>query len=154
IPGVAHRAGAAGHLPEEPIVMKPIIAALLRNWTGPALVAAQIAITLAVLVNALYIVKQRIDKIGEPAGVDVENIFVVRSVGITDHYAHEAAIQTDTAYLRSIPGVIAVTAMDYFPLGGEGNRFGAMLKADDQTHAVGSTYFEVDQHALEALGVH
>src|SRR5690349_9411989 len=133
--------------------MKPIIAALLRNWTGPALVAGQIAITLAVLVNALYIVKQRIDKIGEPSGVDIANIFVVRNVGVTDRYAHEATMSTDLTYLRSMPGVIAATAMDYFPLGGEGNRFGAMLKADVQSHAVGSTYFEVDQHALAALGV-
>jgi putative ABC transport system permease protein len=133
--------------------MRPIISALLRNWTGPALVAAQIAVTLAVLVNALYIVQQRIEKIGEPTGVDIGNIFVIRSVGITDRYVHEAAVRADLAYLQSVPGVVAVTAMDYFPLGGEGNRVGAMLQADDQTHAVGSTYFEVDQNALAALGV-
>jgi putative ABC transport system permease protein len=133
--------------------MRPIISALLRNWTGPALVAAQIAITLAVLVNALYIVKQRIDTIGQPTGMDIENIFVIRNVGITEKYAHEATIRADLAYLRGISGVVAVTPMDYIPLGGEADRFGAMLKPDDQTHAVGSTYFEVDQDAIAALGL-
>jgi putative ABC transport system permease protein len=133
--------------------VRPILSALLRNWTGPALVASQIAITLAVLVNALYIVEQRIARIGQRSGTDIDNIFVIRSVGISDKYAHEASIRADLAYLRSVPGVVAATAMNYFPLGGDGDRFGAMLKPDDQTHAVGSFYFEVDEGGLPALGL-
>ena len=59
--------------------VRPILSALLRNRTGAVLVAMQIAIALAVLVNALYIVMQRIEKVGRPTGIDVPNIFVVSS---------------------------------------------------------------------------
>ena len=52
------------------IPFRPIVSALLRNRTGALLVALQIAIALAVLVNAVYIVKQRVDKIGRPTGMD------------------------------------------------------------------------------------
>jgi putative ABC transport system permease protein len=135
--------------------LRPILSALLRNWTGPALVAAQIAIALAVLVNAVYIVKQRVDKINRPTGLDIDNIFVVRSTAIAQKYDLQAAIHTDLAYLRGLPGVTAATTMDYAPLSGRGNRDGVMAKLEkDQTHAVAANYYEVGDQALEALGVH
>ena len=43
--------------------LRPTLSALLRNRTGAVLVAAQVAIALAVLANAAYIVVQRIEKI-------------------------------------------------------------------------------------------
>jgi putative ABC transport system permease protein len=133
--------------------IRPIISALLRNCTGPVLVATQIAITLAVLVNAVYIVKQRIDKIGRPTGIDVENIFVVRSSGVTDRYVHEATIRADLTYLRGVPGVLAVTPIDYPPLSDRGNRLGAMLEPNDLAHGIRTNYYEVDEYALAALGL-
>lgn len=135
------------------IPLRPILSTLLRNWAGPVLVASQIAIALAVLVNSVYIVKQRVDKIGRPTGMDVENIFVVRSLGITGAYAHEATIRQDLDWLRAQSGVIAATPIDYPPLNGRGSRIGVMLQQNDQAHAVGSSYYEVDEHGLDALGL-
>ena len=48
----------------------PIWRASLRNKTGPILIAIQIALTLAVLVNAVFIIQQRIEKINRPTGMD------------------------------------------------------------------------------------
>ena len=39
--------------------IRPILSALLRNKTGPVLVAVQVALSLAILSNAIYIVKDR-----------------------------------------------------------------------------------------------
>ena len=44
----------------------PMLTALLRNKTGPLLVALQVAITLAVVINSLYIIVQRIEKMNRP----------------------------------------------------------------------------------------
>jgi putative ABC transport system permease protein len=126
---------------------------MLRNWTGPVLVAAQISITLAVLINAVYIVKQRVDRIGRPTGIDVENIFVIRSVGVNDKYAHEAAMRADLAYLRGVTGVVAAAPISSPPLTGRGDRIGVMLKFDDHAHGIVTHYYEVDDQALAALGV-
>src|SRR5262249_7752681 len=104
--------------------IRPILKALTRSWTGPMLVAAPMPISLAVLTNAVYIVKQRIDKIDRPTGLDLENTFVVRSTPIVDNYDLTAAIREDLDYLRGLPGVVAATTMDYVPLSGRGNRFG------------------------------
>jgi putative ABC transport system permease protein len=126
---------------------------MLRNWTGPVLVAAQISITLAVLINAVYIVKQRIDRIGRPSGIDVENIFVIRSAGINERYVHEAAMRADLAYLRGVPGVIAAAPTSSVPLYGRGDRVGLMLKPNDEAHSVITHFYEVDDQAVAALGV-
>lgn len=131
----------------------PFISALLRNWVGPSLVALQIAMVLAVLVNATYVVKQRIDTIGRPTGMDVANTFAIRSLGFTPQYLHAATIREDLDYLRSTNDVVAATAMDYVPLSGSGNTIGVMLQPNDQVHAVGTSYYEVDQHVIAALGL-
>ncbi len=95
--------------------MRPILSALLRNRTGAVLVAIQIAIALAVLVNAVYIVKQRIDKIGRPTGMDTHNILVVSSSGFTRDFDNVAAVRNDLAYIRGVHGVIAATAVQLSP---------------------------------------
>ena len=101
--------------------VRPILSALLRNRTGAVLVAMQIAIALAVLVNALYIVMQRVEKIRRPTGIDVANIFVISSAGFTDHYQAVPSIREDLAYLRGLPGVIAATPLNAVPLSGGGS---------------------------------
>ena len=75
--------------------IRPILSALLRNRTGAVLVAMQIAIALAVLVNALYIVVQRVEKMGRPSGIDVDNVLVVASAGFTDRFQTVPSIQED-----------------------------------------------------------
>jgi len=103
------------------VPIRPILSALLRNRTGAVLVAIQIAIALAILVNAVYIVKQRADRIGRPTGVDTNNILVVSSSGFTRDYDTVGAIRDDLAYLRAVRGVIAASAINSIPLSSAGS---------------------------------
>ena len=84
--------------------IRPIASALWRNRTGAILVAFQIAIGLAVLVNAVYVVKQRVEKIGRPTGMDTANMIWVASAGFAKDYDYEAAWREDLATLRAIAG--------------------------------------------------
>ncbi len=54
----------------------PILSALMRNKTGAMLVAVQIAVTLAIVINSLYIIVLRVEKINRESGMDVENVIV------------------------------------------------------------------------------
>jgi putative ABC transport system permease protein len=135
--------------------IRPIVSALLRNRTGAALVAVQIAITLAVLVNALFIVEQRIQKIGRPTGIDVDNIFAISSAGFTSHFNYDASLREDLAYLRSVPGVIAASPTESVPLSGSGSSE-ELLTRPDQRPSDGTlaNYFEMDEQGIKTLGVH
>ena len=49
--------------------IRALLSAMWRNRTGPILVAAQVAITLAVVVNVGYVVQLRLKNVAEPTGL-------------------------------------------------------------------------------------
>lgn len=132
--------------------VRPILSALMRNRTGAVLVAMQIAIALAVLVNALYIVVQRAEKMGRPSGIDVDNVMVVASAGFTDRFQTVPSIQEDLGWLRSLPGVVAASVTGSVPLSDGGNNNPLVTRPGahptDNFNAL-----EIDEHGLAALGV-
>ena len=60
--------------------IRPILSAMWRNKTGSVLIALQIAFTLAIVVNSMFMAQGRIDYIARPSGMDVENIITVNSL--------------------------------------------------------------------------
>jgi putative ABC transport system permease protein len=133
--------------------VRPILSALMRNRIGAVLVAMQIAIALAVLVNALQIVMQRIETIRRPTGIDVDNVFVVSSAGFAQRYNASASIAEDLAYLRQLPGVRAATATGNIPLSGGGSATTLVTRPGAHRSAT-MNYYDVDEQALDALGLH
>jgi putative ABC transport system permease protein len=131
----------------------PIVSALLHNRVGPLLVALQIAVALAVLVNCVYIAKQRVEKMSRPSGLDVENIIVVKSLGFAKDFDHAAAIREDLAYLRSVEGVRAATPTSHFPIAGGVYDDVLAAQPDQETLQKLADYYEVDEQAIEAFGV-
>jgi putative ABC transport system permease protein len=101
----------------------------------------------------VYIVKQRVDRINEPTGLDVANTFVVLSQGFNSAYDFRTAMREDLSYLRSLDGVIAATPTSHAPF--SGTVFDNLLTTnpDGITNRKDSDYFEVDEHALGAFGV-
>ena len=49
---------------------RPILNALMRNKTGLLLIVLQVAITLAIVCNSVFIILQRIEKVNRPSGMD------------------------------------------------------------------------------------
>ena len=141
------------------LAIRPIVSALFRNRTGAILAGLQMAIALAVLVNAVYIVKQRVEKIDRPTGLDIENIFSISSNGFASDYDHVATLQEDLAYLRGIPGVIGAIVTTAMPLSGSGNSSTVTPKpggARSSGYAFewgDGNVFEVDEQGLNTFGV-
>jgi putative ABC transport system permease protein len=133
--------------------VRPILSALLRNRTGAVLVAMQVAIALAVLVNALYIVAQRVEKMRRPTGVDVDNIMVVSSTGFTTRFQSVPTIQQDLTWLRSLPGVVAATPTSSIPLADGGNNE-PLVTRPDAHRSENYNQIEIDEQGLAALGLH
>jgi putative ABC transport system permease protein len=135
--------------------IRPIASALWRNRTGAMLVAFQIAIGLAVLVNAVYVVKQRVEKIGRPTGMDNANMIWVASAGFTKDYDYEAAWREDLATLRALPGVKAASLFSNIPLSGGGSSSGYQSRPGEvgPKETVPGNKYDVDEAAIDALGV-
>jgi len=131
----------------------PIWRAARRSKTGPVLMALQIALTLAVIVNAVFIIQQRIAKITRPTGMDVDNIVTVQSFGFGEDFDGQESVRQDLRSLGAIPGVVSVASTQAVPLSGSG--WGTQLSSDpdDDTKQVGGAQYFVSADILDALGV-
>jgi putative ABC transport system permease protein len=134
------------------VPVRPILSALLRNRTGAVLVAMQIAIALAVLVNALYIVAQRAEKMRRPTGIDVDNVIVVSSKGFTERFQSVPSLHEDLAWLRALPGVVAATATGSVPLSDGGDN-SPLVTRPDERRTDNYNDLEIDEQGLDALGL-
>ncbi len=139
--------------------IRPILSALLRNKTSAVLVILQIAITMAVIVNALFIIDQRLEKMNRDPGFDVANMISFQSWGFAEDYDHETAVRQDVEFISSLPGVIGVTPSRSLPLsnGGSANDFRATAEAEDADGntlptVLANTYY-MNEQAIDALGV-
>lgn len=133
--------------------IRPILSAMLRNRTGAILVGLQIAITLAVVANAFFIIGQRLEKMNTPTGIDSDNVFFVQSYGYAKNYQHEATIRSDLQLLRNLPGVVAAAPMAQIPLSGGGSASVYQTKPDPKAPQHAGNYFEGDERVPDALGL-
>lgn len=133
--------------------LRPILSAMLRNKTGAILVGLQIALTLAIVANSVFIIMQRVEKIGRPPGFDSDNLFFVQSYGFGASYQHEDTMRRDLDLLRSLPGVRAASAINSAPMSGGGSSTSIGTVPDATKINVRGNYYMLDEHGVEALGV-
>ena len=131
----------------------PMIKTLMRNKTGPLLVALQIAVTLAIVINSLFIVVQRVEKINRDPGIDVNNVIVAYVRGFGEGFDVAYSIENDLALLKSIPGVVAASVSNQIPLSGSGSGNGLRTVADETVDAVATARYRWDDAGLDAFGV-
>jgi len=122
--------------------IRPILSTLLRNKTGAILITAQIALTLAIIANALYVVNDRLSVAARPSGAVEEEVFrlQVLSYQRPDDIAHMQ--RHDTELLQAIPGVKSVTWTNQAPMGQSG--WGLTMTVDPSlggSGVNGSPYF-------------
>jgi len=133
--------------------VRSLTAALLRRRAGAVLVALQVAIALAIMVNAVYIVHQRVTWIRRPTGIDVAYLFVISSSSLTGGFDARAAVEQDLAYIRSLPDVISATATNSVPFSLGGN-IGVWLRPGHQGREFNPSYLIMDSAGLGTLGAH
>jgi putative ABC transport system permease protein len=133
-------------------MIRPILSALARNKTGAVLVGLQIALTLAVVANAVFIIEQRAAKIGRPPGMDTQNTIFVESYGFGPTYDQRATVRTDVETLRSLPGVVDAAYISAIPMSGGGSSSGFLATAGNKTTVPANTY-AMDEHGARSLGV-
>jgi len=122
--------------------IRPILSALLRNKTGPVLVALQVALSLAILANALHIVSERRGVAARPSGLLDEAAtfyFEVRNLNNDTAEQMLATIKRQSDLLRAVPGVASVAYVSQMPLSNSGSTssFSLDRNPQGQTTSVG-----------------
>jgi putative ABC transport system permease protein len=133
--------------------IRPILSALLRNKTGAILIALQIALTLAIVCNAVFIIHDRVVKMDRVSGYDEDNIFVVDMSAYAPDYNAESAIRSHLDLLRAIPGVVDAAPSQSVPLSGGGWNDSQFTTPALKEPSVDTGIFHTDEHGLDTYGV-
>jgi putative ABC transport system permease protein len=137
--------------------LRPIVAALGRHKVATLLIVLQVALTLAVASNALFIVSTRIIHLSRPTSTDEAHLFVIRNGWRLGQNATQidANIRTDLDTLRHVSGVRDAFSSQGFPLGGYNVNIVTHLKLppDQKTSAQLVTFFASDEHTIDTLGI-
>ncbi len=131
----------------------PIFRALLHNKLGVLLIALQIAFTMTVVINAVFIINERSRLMARPSGLDEANIFYLSSIGFGDDYNEAVTIADDLALLRVTPGIVDATVINAIPVSGSGSSTGAQLVRDPTKPSVGVANYSVDEQAINTMNL-
>ncbi|PCI79560.1 MAG: cell division protein FtsX [SAR86 cluster bacterium] len=129
----------------------PILRALTRNKLGVVLIALQIAFTMTVMVNAVFIINERSKAMARPSGLDEPNMFYLRSTGFGDQFNSEVTEQDDLDLLRNTPGIIDATPINAIPVSGGGSSTALRLEDDPTLPAIPAAVYYTDDHALNTM---
>ena len=131
----------------------PIWRAMMRNKTGAILIALQIAVTMAIMVNAISIMSERGRMMARPSGIDEHNIFAISSIGFATDFNEQVTIEEDLAALRGLPGVVNAIQSNSVPLSGGGWSMGLQTEPGAEIEGTGVAVYFVDEHGLDTFGL-
>jgi putative ABC transport system permease protein len=133
--------------------IRPIMSAMRRNKVGAIVIAVQMAITLAIMCNALFIIQQRLAYSHRPTGADEANVFAITNQWVGTPPDLAARGKTDVALLRGLPGVIDATASNSYVMGDSGSNEGITLKPDQKEPSGNAAEYYGDDHFLQSSGL-
>ena len=132
--------------------IRPILSALMRSKVAMILIGLQVALTLAIVCNALFIIGQRLEHMGRPSGMNESDTFWFGSNGFGQGYDAKVVQKSDLAVLRQLPGVADAAPTNSVPMSEGGWGSGLMLAARQKTPTAETTIYLVDDHAIGTFG--
>jgi len=146
--------------------ISPIFNAMMRNKSHALLLIIQIALTLAIVANAAFIINYRLDLINRDSGLPENQLFKFDVFSFGKDVDINQQIERDEAAIRAIPGVIDAVKINQIPISGSGDNSTFMDK--DDSHSIDKNnqkktssparqivagVYSGDTHTLNTLGV-
>ena len=133
--------------------IRPILSALMRSKVSMILIGLQVALTLAIVCNALFIIGQRLERMDRPSGMNETDTFTISSTGFGEGFDAALTEQADVDLIRQLPGVAAVTPTNTTPLSNGGWSTGIQLLPNQKTSTTSSAFYFVDQNGIDTFGL-
>ena len=136
--------------------IRPIVSTLLRQRTGPLLVALQVAISLAILANALFVVQQRITASQRPSGIaDEANVgyLFVRPLQPRSHPENLAEQVRERNAIAAVPGVVSTAWVSQMPMSRSGNSSSVRLTPEQARETTNAAFYYVHPGTIGTMGL-
>jgi putative ABC transport system permease protein len=134
----------------------PILRAMRRNKARFGLIAVEVALTLAVVVNCIALIRDAREKMAQPSGFDDDNLVIVNWTPFDPAFQEDGyrknVVDADLAALRATPGVRAAMASRLTPWSGGGSSQ-EMKPIGSDGPLVRTQVYSADEGLVDTLGV-
>ncbi|MDX1403767.1 MAG: FtsX-like permease family protein [Woeseiaceae bacterium] len=131
----------------------PVWRALMRQKSSYILIAMQIAVTMALMVNAIAIIQERSRDMARPTGIDEDNIFILSSVTFDPATDQRALIEEDLIAIRNFPGVRNAMTSNSVPIRGGGWGQSLQTEPGEEIEAISTGVYFADEHGIDTFDV-
>ena len=132
---------------------RPILSTLLRHKTAAALIVLEIALSCAIICNALFLIGGRVDRLNLISGVAEDEVVRVQLTGIGEDADAAALTRSDLALLRGLPGVKSASVTNQVPFVNSSWNTSVQLTPDQEQPTLGATMYMGDDRFLDTLGL-
>jgi putative ABC transport system permease protein len=134
--------------------IRPILSTLGRHKTAALLIVLQIALTCAIVCNALFLIGNRLERMQRPSGIVENELVRIQIAGIGRGENAESRTRADLAALKAIPGVKAASSVNQISFDGSSWNSGVKL-TEEQTHeSMNATVYLADDGFFDTVGLH
>lgn len=133
--------------------IRPILSTLRRHKTAAALIVLEVALTCAIVCNALFLVSQRVEKISMPSGIAESELVMLRVSGIGKQTDAMSRTREDLASLRAIPGVSNVTIINQVPFRNGSSSSSISRVIDQERPTTNASMYTLSENGLATMGI-
>lgn len=133
--------------------LRPILSTLSRHKTAAALIVFEIALSCAIICNALFLIAGRLERMDRPTGADERHVVVTQARGLARDENATAVTQGDLAALRAIPGVANATISNQVPFGNSNWNSSVRMTADQRGETMSVSLYFADDRFIDTMGL-
>ena len=133
--------------------IRPILSTLMRHKTAASLIVLQIALTCAIICNALFMIGERVNEMNEPHGIAVDELLRIQIIPVGNEADAKAQTQSDLALLRGLPGVQAVTTSNQIPFVNSSWNSGVNLMPEQERPTLNASSYMGNEDFIETFGL-
>ncbi|MDG2525238.1 ABC transporter permease [Stenotrophomonas sp. HITSZ_GD] len=133
--------------------IRPILSTLRRHKTAAALIVVEIALSCAIICNALFLIGNRLERMDRVSGAAEDEVVRVQITGIGRDDNPRAMTASDEAALRGIPGVKFASVANQVMFGNSSWNSGVNLTPDQKRSTLNATTYLGGEQLLDTLGL-
>ena len=133
--------------------LRPILSALRRHKTAAAVIVLEIALSCAIVCNALFLIGSRLERMDRVSGMAEDEIVRVQVIGAGEGENDAALTATDLAAIRALPGVTAAEAVNQVPYWNSSWNSSVNLEEDQSFQTLNATTYLAGDQLFETLGL-
>src|SRR5690606_21727891 len=135
---------------------RPILSTLMRHKIAALLIVLEIALTCAIVCNALFLIGERLDRMHRPSGIAEGELVRIQAASLRqlsgDDDLNKSVSREYLDTLRRVPGVTEAAIANQIPFGGSSNNSGVNLTPDQQHSSLNATVYMDEGNLLQTFG--